>query len=217
MTDFRTEWERPDFDSVSSLAENIVYRLPGCSDTMIRKSLVETYKDFCRRSGAMRTWRKVDYDCRESGTITVFPVVGGMIDCVTRVVYWRGRFVHDVKSWSVFGDPPTVSLANCHDEFLFSGEHGSKFWLWIETTEVPALGDDRVPKTFLHRYGDAIVNGTLARLLSMTNKMWSDPEQARQNGIAYENAVADARMRCTNGSPAANCGNGFGLNLGGML
>ena len=58
MADFTTEWERPEFDSVPSLAEDMVYLLPGCDAVLIRKMLQSAYRDFCRRSAALRTWRR---------------------------------------------------------------------------------------------------------------------------------------------------------------
>ena len=36
---FQQEQEPPEFETVAELAENLVYRLPGCTDLMIRKAV----------------------------------------------------------------------------------------------------------------------------------------------------------------------------------
>ena len=62
MDFFETEWERPEFDSVPSLAQNMVYLLRDCDDVLVRKTLQATYRDFCKRSAALRTWRRVELE-----------------------------------------------------------------------------------------------------------------------------------------------------------
>ena len=83
--------------------------------------------------------------------------------------------------------------------------------------EIPHIGEERAPKAFLQRYGDAIIDGALARLFSMSGKAWTDAEQARQHAVAYSNALSEARLRGMQGGPAANSGGTFALDLGGMI
>lgn len=239
MADFTTEWERPEFDSVPSLAEDMVYLLPGCDAVLVRKTLQATYRDFCRRSAAMRTWRRVEMEPHVKA-VPISPVLSGEIDCVTRVVYGHSR--HDVRGWRVAGDPPMLELPlnfTRHDIRVGSPDvryvqdkmnvgslpvetrrrpHFHPSWsLWVEAVEIPHIGEERAPSAFLRRYGDALVDGALARLFSMTAKPWTDAEQARQRGISYTNALSEARQRSMCGGPAANAGSGFALDMGGMV
>lgn len=227
MNSFETEWDRPEFDSVPSLAENAVYLLPECNDVILRKTLQEAYRDFCKRSAALRTWRRIPLEIGRSH-YPVAPVLSGEVDCVTQVRWRHGREV--VRDWHVEGDPPVLHfhrLFEPHD-FIRSPNvafvqtrpnvaaepvlippevvkyRGEPFSAWVEAVEVPSLNEERAPKAFLKRYGDAIVDGALVRLFSMSNRPWSDSEQARQRGIAYSNALSEARLRANRGGSAAN-------------
>lgn len=257
MSAFETEWEKPEFDSVPSLAENAVYLLPECNDVILRKTLQEVYRDFCKRSAALRTWRRVVLPRPEEppaahGGLDVIrcgfmvsPVLSGEIDCITQVL--RGDTHTPVHGWRVNGVPPMLTLPPLSVHDLFFGhlapvpsEHpnsGStlpqppqipvdgvpppppplKPSLLVEAVEIPSLSEERAPKAFLSRYGDALVDGALVRLFSMTNRPWSDPEQARQRGLAYSNALSEARQRGMCGGPDANAGHGFALDLSSMV
>lgn len=238
MGDFTTEWERPDFDSVPSLAEDMVYLLPGCDSVLIRKTLQATYRDFCRRSAALRTWRRVEAEPHVR-MCPVVPVLSGVIDCVTRVLFGHSR--REVRDWRVVGDPPMLELPRVCERYLLDESPGVvwvqdkpnvgalpvvvdngerrivRVHLWVETVEIPHIGEERAPREFLQRYGDALVDGALARLFSMTGRPWTDVEQARQRGVAYSNALSEARQRSQCGGPSANAGGGFALDMGSMV
>lgn len=238
MADFTTEWERPEFDSVPSLAEDMVYLLPGCDAVLIRKMLQSAYRDFCRRSAALRTWRRVEAEPHVR-MVPVAPVLSGEIDCVTRVLFGHSR--REVRDWRVAGDPPMIELPRVCERYLLEEspgvvwvqgrpnvgalpvvvEHGDRHvvrvHLWVEAVEIPHIGEERAPKAFLRRYGDALVDGALTRLFSMTAKPWTDAEQARQRGVAYANALSEARQRSMCGGPAANANAGFALDMSTMV
>lgn len=238
MGDFTTEWERPEFDSVPSLAEDMVYLLPGCDSVLIRKTLQATYRDFCRRSATLRTWRRVEAE-QHVRMCPVVPVLSGVIDCVTRVLFGHSR--REVRDWRVAGDPPMLELPRVCERYLLDESPGVvwvqdkpnvgalpvvvddgerrivRVHLWVEAVEIPHIGEERAPREFLQRYGDALVDGALARLFSMTGRPWTDVEQARQRGVAYSNALSEARQRSQCGGPAANAGGGFALDMGSMV
>ena len=166
----------------------------------------------------------------------------GEIDCVTQVKCGSPCARHDIGGWRVFGDPPVLELSwnrirhdirvgsqpveyvqdrvNVGSLPVETGErpnfHGA--WsMWVEAVEIPHINEERAPKDFLRRYGDAFVDGALARLFSMQGKPWTDAEQFRQHAVAYENAVAEARDRSMRGGPAANAGPGFALDMSSMV
>lgn len=241
MNSFETEWERPEFDSVPSLAENMVYLLRDCDDILVRKTLQATYRDFCKRSAALRTWRKV-MPQPDHFDFVVAPVLSGEIDCVTQVCLAGPGWHRGVRGWRVSGNPPMLCIPHLTAHDFFIGRTDANLVqqkenvgtlppsdgggeppcsmpaaVWVEAVEVPHLNEERAPKEFLRRYGDALVDGALVRLFSMANRPWSDPEQARQHGVAYANALSEARLRGMNGGPAANAGHSFALDLSGMV
>ena len=240
MSDFSTEWERPEFDSVPLLAENAVWRLPSCDDTILRKWLQETYRDFCRRSAALRTWRRIGLEAGVAA-YPVVPILSSEIDCVTQAVWEHSRI--PVRGWSVTGDPPSFRLP------YVPAPHGHDFpparvayvqtienvaampvqaeghahppivprGILVEAVEIPRISEERAPKAFLRRYGDAIIDGALARMFSMSGRAWADAEQAREHAIAYENAVSGARISSMRGSPGANPGATPAIDMSGMV
>lgn len=254
MDAFEAEWEAPDFDAIPSLAQNMVYLLRECDDTLVRKTLQATYRDFCKRSAALRTWRKVSLPCADIAEgfgggmdslnlgFAVVPVLSGEIDCVTRVCLAGPGWHRDVRGWRFTGNPPMLGIQNLTAHDFFVGRSDGNLIqqrvnvgtlppgdredepprqmpvaVWVEAVEIPHIGEERAPKEFIRRYGDAIVDGALVRLFSMANRPWSDPEQARQHGIAYANALSEARLRSMNGGPAANAGRSLALDLSGMV
>lgn len=242
MGDFTTEWEMPELDSVPSLAENMVYLLPGCDSVLIRKTLQATYRDFCRRSAALRTWRRIQV-VKGLFRYPVAPMLSGEIDCVTQVLWAHSRV--PVRGWRVTGDSPAMlellrhfSLHYVDDappnvvwvqgrenvgaqpvEVPNDDDERRRFCaaVMVEAVEVPHSNEERAPKEFLQRYGDALVDGALARLFTMQGKAWMDAEQARQHGAAYANAMSEARQRGLCGGASANAGPGFALDMGGMV
>ena len=242
MSDFTTEWEMPELDSVPSLAENMVYLLPGCDSVLIRKTLQATYRDFCKRSAALRTWRRIPL---KNGMLhyPVAPILSGDVDCVTQVLWEYSRV--PVRGWRVTGDspsmlelprrfsrhyvdetPPNIVWVQEHENVgslpveVPNGDDGSRHFhaaVMVEAVEVPHINEERAPKAFLQRYGDTLVDGALVRLFTMQGKAWTDAEQARQRGVAYANALSEARQRGACGGPSANAGAGFALDMGSMV
>lgn len=236
MGEFEEEWERPEFESVPSLARQIIYRLPGIDDKTVRFALLDVYRDFCKRGAALRTWRKIEVEPGEP-LYMVVPILGGMIDCVTNVLFAHTRC--PFRGWRVFGDPPmldvgrgfgsheflvTRAAAEVQDKFNVGSlpveavrpesqrfEHVS---LLVEAVEIPHIHEERAPRRFLSRYGDAIAEGAYARLASQTNKPWSDAVQARIAAAEYENAIGTAMERGLRGGPAANASPSGAVDFG---
>lgn len=218
MNQFLEEWEKPEFDSVPSLAERMVFRLPNADDSIVRFALQDTYRDFCKRSAALRTWRKIVLEGGRSH-YPVAPVLSAIVDCVTRVVRDGRWTLFPQRDWFVAGDPPVLDIPFARRIVNpdTSVEDVPPEFVIVEAVEIPDIGEERAPKDFLRRYGDAIVDGALVRLFSQTSKPWSDPERARQHGIAYSNALSEARVRSMSGGSAANAGRSFALDLGSMV
>ena len=167
---FNTELETPELESLSSLAQHLVYRLPGCDDEMVRLTLREVYRDFCRRSCCLRVRRRFnDNICR-------LPVVyGGTILNVTEVRD-GSHILRSSREYCYRGG--MVEIPRLRD--------GCVEVLWIE---IPSLSSENAPKWLIDKYGDALCSGVLGRLYSMTGKAWSDPQMAVIEGQRYEAVV----------------------------
>lgn len=185
-SEFDNELEAPEMEALANLAENLIYRLPGIADVMVRKTIQEVYRDFCRRSCCLhgRRYLKIGHDC--DGKILFAPLYGGMVDLVTDVCI-NGHRLYDTDYVNRGG---TVHLPR-----RFVPSEFDVYDIDALVVEIPAMNSESVPSWFVQRHGDSICSGVLARLMSMTGKPWSDQAQAQIERVAYENAVIETRTR----------------------
>lgn len=202
-TAFDTEVEAPELESVASLAEAVVFRVPGCSDVMVRKALQNAYRDFCSRSCALRGRHCVvlengrrEYPIRTMSHGSVVAVAGIGV----RFSEEFGRRLH--RGECSFDAGTSVLSVGRHLLPPKGGDY-PQITLDVETVEAPRLGDEHAPAWFVQAHGDAIASGALADLYAMANRPWSDPQQAVQERAKYENAIGSARYSyCTNNGVA---------------
>ena len=63
----------------------------------------------------------------------------------------------------------------------------------------PSLSACTMPREVSNRYGEAIVNGALAKLLLLRGQPWYDPQQSVLRSQQYERAIAEARASAIKG------------------
>ena len=189
--------------TLSSLAENMVYRLPGCSDTMIRKTLQESYRDFCQNTNVFLS--KVDVRTNDlSETIEVSSCGGGFIETVESVRLNGAKLNHRDFRAKYCGSCVKISLLG-----NFGIKTNSESEVSVKFIEIPDITSEKIPRWMLQKYGDAIVSGALFRLFSMSNKPWSDPQQALYERERLLNFATLARINSaqdeTMGTSAVDC------------
>lgn len=210
---FNKEQTKPEFEALADLAEDLVYRLPGCDDVMVRKTLQNVYRDFARQSCVFKTVRRAHIVGHES---CFGPTISDMyVDSVVDVRIGNRKLVYG-HEYEIVGNSKIVfrGLPNfdvgCGDEglrFIVDGAELPPHFkkevvpdVEITCVEVPKNGSESVPSWFFDKYSEAIVSGVLFRLMSMTNKPWSDPAQAMIEKVTYESAMNEARARYAGGS-----------------
>lgn len=203
MTPFGEETEAVELDNIARLAENIVYLLPGCPDLVIRKTIQEVYRDFCRRACCLLARRRFPFDRH---TYNVVPMYGGVVDCVTEVSI-DGRVLKNGVDYRV-SSPCTVHIDNRRVRCCRHGEHPCE-QVCIETVEFPKVTSESAPSWFIDMYGDYIVCGTLARIQAIAGRAWTDQAQSAMNNMKYENAINDVRSRSFAGQ---NCENAISMS-----
>lgn len=196
---FQEEQERPELVTVAELAENLVYRLPGCTDLMIRKAIQDVCREFCRETKCLTADRVLPLEDGETD-YPVTPVYGGIVGEVREVSLCGRRLVGGRDFCLSTGSCVVVRL----DRRFVQPEgnvppaeehiHGRERHLRVRATEYPKLGSERVPSWFVARHGEAVCSGVLARLCAMTGRAWTDPSVAADERLRYENAKSEARM-----------------------
>ncbi len=193
---FQNELESPDLASVSELAENIVYRLPGCTDLMVRKTIREVFREFCGETKCLAAERVIEL---ESGTALyhVCPMFSGVVTYILSVRI-DGRLLKPGFDYYFFGDRIELMDGNVWEASTRnepSAENANPPKMVVMAVEIPRMESEKAPRWFVEKYGDAIVNGALARLMSMTGKAWTDSAKAAESRMIYENFKSECRMK----------------------
>lgn len=197
MSTFNQEFEKPELENLRDLVDGLVYRLPGCDLVMIRKTMQEVYRDFCKASCALNSKRTIS----ATGDDIYLEPYFGEIESVTEVYCDNHRLTQGADFTVVGKETPVLKVSSRH-----------KGMLTVVVTEIPSIGSERVPRWFLRRYGDAIVSGTLARLMTMSGRAWSDPTQGAYHWGVYENEKNVARQRYYQESEFTNGNFGFAVD-----
>jgi len=190
---FDTDIEPGEFTRLADIAQNLVYRLPGCSDLMVRKTIQEVYREFCRDTKFFQLVHRGELKSGEA-VFGVAPLIpGGVVGEVREVSIGHIRLRCGVD-YTVEGiSPVTVVLAPSSTPSPEDPE--ARAHISVLAVEYPSMGSEEVPQGFVDAYGDAIASGVMARLCSMANKPWSDMQVAAAEQVRYQNAKSEARMR----------------------
>ena len=200
MNSFQEERDTPEYATIAELAENVVYRVPGCDDETVRRALRDSYGEFCRLANALVTEQEIDLEPGECD----YPIPNRTPDCrveCVRFVRFHRRVLTEGRDYRISaGVPPIMTV---HDLFLPAND-GEKRSIVVSCLEMPNHGSERVPRWFVRKYGEAIVAGALVKLFSMSGRAWADQVQARIELGKWEGYVASARLGSVNGSPFGN-------------
>ena len=214
---FQTEWEAPELESLASLAENLVYRIPGCDDTILRKTLQEVAREFVADTQCLTSHQVLEPD--DGGMCYPAPRFGGKVADVREVWKFRRHLRKGVDwNWPIgtgiriaphllprpevanaspavpkdaIRYAPRTNLMDAAPEFR--APPVTPFSA-VVVEHLPLFYED-LPKWFLQKHGDAICSGVLGRLFAMTGKPWSDAQQAHDERIRYDNFKSEERMR----------------------
>lgn len=196
---FETDFDKPELDSLSSLAQHLVYRFPYGDDDTLRLALREVYRDFCRRSCCLRVRRR--FPANPDGRYAV-PSVFGELYRITEVSS-DGRLLREGREYSIHGN--LVQTSRCD---------GCVTIAWIE---MPSLSSESAPRCIIERHGDAICSGVLARLYAQANRPWSDPQTAAMEAARYENFINEECQSLYSGASAGSGSQGSLFDASDMI
>lgn len=201
--------------NLGSLADDMVYRLPGCDDVMVRKTLQAACRDFCERTSALRFRIPAEFEVDRRS----YPVVAPC-DCHVKTVrdvqFFRGwsetvdgnevirlTFLPADRKWRVDPGPNIVFTGAITEEFLLT-----RTGFIAEVDCVPSMNSEDLPEPFVDQFGEAIVAGALSRLYAMQNRPWTDAAQAASEKITFERAINEAAFLAIGprGTDAVNYG-----------
>lgn len=180
--------EPNDYDGLKTLMGNLVYRLTGCGELMIRKTLQAVYREFCEQTGALRvSVGQALVSGQNEYRITV--PYSGLVDAVVTVSIGE-RTLAKSEFTLRDGQPLTIGLQDGVAESELRSDPTAKLSELVVV--IPSMGSEECPYWFYQMYGAALVSGVLYRLMSMLNKPWSDAQQAVIERTDYVNAISKA-------------------------
>lgn len=215
---FDTPTAVPNITTVAQIAEMVVMKLPGCANTLIRKTLTDIYREFCMHSDALKTVRKVTLE-KDVDVYPLLPIYNTTaIRHVSEVRLNRRRLDPGKDYRLIDGEPLKLCISFRHlpdpeeeiaaarrPELAIGGRKPSV--LEIFTVEVPNYGSEDAPDWFIKKYAEAIAAGTIARLAAMTGKAWSDTAVASIEAQKYDGFLNEAKIKSFGGdvSQSGNC------------
>ena len=198
---FQQEQEAPELEMLSELAENLVFRLPRCEDVMIRKTIQEVFREFCRETKCLTAERMIEI---ELGRLDypLSPVFGGVVTDVRAAAIGVQRLnpgidysTHGTKPLVLHLSPRWARIVPCHVPPAEAHIHLRPSFVRVVQEEVPSLNSEKVPRGIIDLHGEAICSGVMARLCSMSGRSWTDPQVAALERANYENAKSELRMK----------------------
>ena len=161
---------------LSSLCEEIVWRLPGIDAVTARKSLQAALNRFCMDSGALVECVRVPAD----------PLGGARAESPWPAIVFRAD-AHDAFGRTL----PSPRICG-NGVMLPPGTLGPCGMVEFSLHLMPDQGSEDVPPGFVARHGNAIVHAALSQLLSMKGRPWADEGEARREDRQYHDALAEA-------------------------
>ena len=186
-----------DLTAMGSLADLMVYRLPGCSDVMIRKELQRVSREFCRATGGFKETLALT-PVVSTYTYNLVPSYNANIELVTAVTMFG--LVQSTERFDVSdGDPVAITFDSGWFDNAYDAAETADLTGSAVVMLVPEIGCESFPDHFLKRNGEAIVAGALMNLARIPNMPWTNPSMAVSEGIIYQNFLNDAAIRRING------------------
>lgn len=187
LGDNAMEVEEVSTNNLGSLAELILPELPGCDDLIVRMKLGASLREFCRETNACLITMPAKIIPNDNGYdyIHVPPAPNGMvIGSILSIKNFNGTSV----GWGE-GDMSRGMI------IIGRGARGD--FVNVTYSVCPKAGGEACPEGFVERYAEAITAGAMQKLLSMTNKPWSDPNRAALYGSEYADFISEASYRST--------------------
>ena len=224
---FEAEQKKPEFSKVADLAGNIVYLLPGCADLMVRKTIQQVFREFCRKTCCFKTHRRLPVKAGRN-VLTAAPILCSMTEAVCDVILDGHKLTAGSDYVVIDGNPPSVILnvpangdrpvENIVMRPEFEGKPPQPIMVDIVCAEMPSIGEETAPVWFIDKYGEAICAGVISRLCAISGKTWTNEGLSNQYAIVYNNFLNEASAKSF-GDDGSQFGSGHvsTLDMSGVL
>ena len=193
--------------SYETLLPEVLPMVPGCPDTLIESNIRSAAIEFCERTGAYQaeldpvtTVANVyEYDLEAPNGTAVHKIMWATFDgkdiepistnlLEQRLPKWRDSDHFGTPEYYVQQSTALVWLVPTPNVTMVSSTI-------IRAQLKPTHTSTACDESIMNEYRDAIVNGTLFRLLRMPSRDWSDLSGAQIYGSLFADAITKAERR----------------------
>jgi len=192
----------PEFADMINL---VAPELPGCPDPLIEKAFLDISRIFCRDSTVYRK------------ELTPVTLVSGQGDYVLvapdnyEVISISQAWYNGIALLPLTRRPVRKPTGNAPSYYLSSGTNAIGVHpipndiaaggeVEVEGILRPTLDATGAAEEILERWEDEIVAGVLSRLMSNTNKAWSNPDGSMRHAISFRRGVSKALLQSHRGN-----------------
>lgn len=183
----------------------VSFELPGCPEEIMRQAVVNTVKDFCRRTHAWNFFMdpiqliddEASYELEypfDSKPITAMEVMIGR-HALKPLKSTQLSMV--LPGWQTAKSdvPRYYNEAQIESSItLYPTPYNSLEQLVMRVALEPKVSATTVPDSIIEQYHETIASGVKARLMLMPNKQWSAPGNGAAYKAAFEDGVTNARI-----------------------
>ncbi len=193
--------------SYSSLVKEVLPYVPFCPDSLVESNLRSTTIEFCERSKAY----VLDMDAFNtiSGVYEYdFDIpTGTEVHQVLHMTY-DGRDMDPISprslevnypDWRDRTGTPHVYLQKTESTFWLVPVPSGSFPVIASVALKPSRSSNNIDTRISNQYRDALIYGTLYRLLRMPSREWTDVNAAREYLAQFNNEVTQAELRARGG------------------
>lgn len=192
--------------NVSKILPFVVPEVPGAPDALVSRQIMLAANDFCIATGVwdeiqdpMTVIDKIhtyDVDVPKGAQVATIKniwlpnrqLIPATMDQIQQFIpNWQDStgsgpvYYNAAQDWSTFRIFPIPESAN-------------KVKMTLRVAYAPDQFGSVLPQFLMDRWLDEITAGAKARLMSMTNKAWTNPLGAANNQRAYDDGVLEAKI-----------------------
>lgn len=193
--------------SYSSLVKEVLPYVPFCPDSLVESNLRSATIEFCERSKAyvldMDAFNTIsgvyEYDFDIPTGTEVHQVLQMTYDGMDMDPISPRSLEVNYPDWRDRTGRPHVYLQKTESTFWLVPVPSGSFPVIASVALKPSRTSNNIDTRISNQYRDAIIYGTLYRLLRMPSREWTDVNAAREYLAQFNNEITQAELRARGG------------------
>ena len=193
--------------SYSSLVKEVLPYVPFCPDSLVESNLRSATIEFCERSKAyvldMDAFNTIsgvyEYDFDIPTGTEVHQVLQMTYDGMDMDPISPRSLEINYPDWRDRTGRPHVYLQKTESTFWLVPVPSGSFPVIASVALKPSRTSNNIDTRISNQYRDAIIYGTLYRLLRMPSREWTDVNAAREYLAQFNNEITQAELRARGG------------------